>query len=116
VVQYQNMKQTVVVGITSGIAAYKSLELINLLRKEKVAVFVIMTKAATKMVPLADFEKASGNKVFVELFEKGFNYKDILKSRKVEHIDLADKADVLAIAPATANIVAKLAHGIADDF
>ncbi len=110
------MKQTVLVGVTSGIAAYKTLELIKLLRKEKIEVFVIMTKTASKMVPAAEFAKVSGHKVFVELFEKGFNYRDVLKSRKVEHIELADKADVLVIAPATANVVGKLAHGIADDY
>ncbi|MBI4008668.1 bifunctional phosphopantothenoylcysteine decarboxylase/phosphopantothenate--cysteine ligase CoaBC, partial [Candidatus Roizmanbacteria bacterium] len=110
------MKQTVVIGITSGIAAYKSLGLIKLLKHEGLDVAVIMTNSATKMIPLHKVEKVSGNKVFVELFEKNFNYKNILKSRKVDHIDIADKADIMVIVPATANIIAKLAHGIADDF
>ncbi|MDZ4209911.1 MAG: bifunctional phosphopantothenoylcysteine decarboxylase/phosphopantothenate--cysteine ligase CoaBC, partial [Candidatus Curtissbacteria bacterium] len=62
------------------------------------------------------FEKASGNKVAVELFEKDFDYQITLKEKKVAHVTLADKADVMVIAPATANIIAKLASGIADDF
>lgn len=110
------MKQTVVVGITSGIAAYKSLELIKLLKEEKLEIFVILSHHATQMVPIDEFEKASGNKVAVELFQDDFDYKIILKSRKVDHIELADKADVFVIVPATANTVAKLSHGIADDF
>ncbi len=110
------MSQTVVIGITSGIAAYKSLDLIRLLKKAGFDVFVIMTAHAARMVRPQDFEKASGNKVFRDLFIKNFNYHTILKTRKVDHIELADKADIFVIVPATANIIAKLAHGIADDF
>lgn len=108
--------KTVVIGVTSGIAAYKCLTLIKELRSEDIDVFVIMTVSASKMISASQFEKASGHKVSIELFEKDFNYKDVLKFRKVEHIQLADKADVMVIAPATANIIAKLAYGIADDF
>ena len=75
-----------------------------------------MTKHAAEMMPPSEFEKASGKKVYLELFEKGFNYKSILENRKVEHIEIAEKADVLAIVPATANVIAKIAYGIADDF
>src|SRR3989344_8608595 len=100
--------KTVVLGIASGIAAYKSLDLVKDLRKEEVDVFVIMTVKASKMVSPAVFEKASGHKVSIELFEKEFDYKKVLRSRKVDHIELADKADVMVIAPATANIIAKL--------
>ncbi|MBI2442681.1 MAG: bifunctional phosphopantothenoylcysteine decarboxylase/phosphopantothenate--cysteine ligase CoaBC [Candidatus Levybacteria bacterium] len=110
------MKKTVVLGVSSGIAAYKTLDLVRMLRKEGADVFVVMTEAATKMVDPKEFEKVSGNKVYTELFEKGFDYRDVLKVRKVGHIDLADRADVICIAPATANVIAKLAHGIADDF
>lgn len=110
------MKKTVVLGVTSGIAAYKTLELVKQLRDEHLEVFVVMTKSATQMISQEEFKKASGHKVFTELFEKDFDYKKILKAREVEHIALADKADVMIIAPATANSVAKLAHGIADDF
>ena len=110
------MKKTVVLGVTSGIAAFKSVELIKLLRKQKIEVFVIMTKSASQMISPKEFEKATGNIVYTELFDEDFNYKDILKIQHVDHIDLADKASVFVIAPATANIVAKIAHGIADDF
>ena len=75
-----------------------------------------MTKGATEMISPWDFEKASGNKTYINLFEKNFDYKEVLKNRKVEHIELADKTNMMVIAPATANIIAKLAHGIADDF
>lgn len=110
------MKKNILIGVTGGIAAYKILDLIKLLKKEGHEVFVIMTKGATKMFPLADFEKASGNKISLSLFEKNFNYKKVLDNRKVEHIELADKSDIMVIAPATANVIGKLAYGIADDF
>ena len=110
------MKKNILIGVTSGIAAYKVLELISLLKNEDYEVFVIMTKSATEMIDIGDFEKTSGNKVFVNLFEKNFDYREVLKKRKVEHIELADKTDVMVIAPATANIIGKLAHGMADDF
>lgn len=110
------MKKTVLLGITGGIATYKSLDLIGLLKKEGIDVYVMMTKSASKMIEPARFEKASGHTVYTELFEKGFDYKIILNSRTVDHIALVDKADVIAIVPATANVVGKLAHGLADDF
>jgi len=110
------MKKNILIGVTSGIAAYKVLDLIKLLKEEGHEIFVIMTKGAIKMFSPADFERTSGNKVFVDLFEKNFDYRKILKTRKVEHIELADKSDAMVIAPATANIIGKLAHGIADDF
>lgn len=109
-------QKTVVLGVTSGIAAFKSLELIKLLRQEDVDVFVVMTKSATKMVDPSEFERISGNRALSELFEPGFDYKKILATRRVEHVDLADSADVFAIIPATANIIGKLANGIADDY
>lgn len=110
------MKKTVVLGVTSGIAAFRSIELVGLFKREDVDVFVVMTAHATRMVDPFDFEKASGHNVYSELFEQGFDYKNVLNTRKVDHIELADKADVLVIAPATANVIAKLAHGLADDF
>lgn len=110
------MKKNILIGVTSGIAAYKILDLIKLLKKEGHEVFVIMTKSATEMISPSDFGKASGNKVFTNLFEKNFDYREILKIRKVKHIELADSANIMVIAPATANIIGKLASGIADDF
>lgn len=109
-------KKIVVLGITSGIAAYKMFDFIKLLKKEEVDIEVVMTSSATRMINPKDIEKVSGKKVYGDLFEKDFNYKNILKNRKVDHVNLADRADVIIIAPATANIIAKIAHGIADDF
>ncbi len=109
-------KKTIVVGVASGIAAYKSVELVKLLKKENLEVIVVMTKSAAQMVQPGEFEKASGNKVYTELFDEGFDYKDVLKNRHVDHIAIADKASVVIVAPATANVIAKIAHGIADDF
>ena len=106
----------VILGITSGIAAFKSIELVKELKNEGLDVRVVMTKHATKMISPKEFEKASGNPVITKLFEKDFDYKKILKNRKVSHISLADKADVMVICPATANVIGKLAYGIADDY
>src|SRR5258708_7425889 len=114
--RYHFMKKTILIGITSGIAAYKSLALIQLLQKEDIDVFVTMTQHATQVISLAEVEKISCHKVFVELFEKDFDYKHILKTRTVEHIAIADKVNLMVIVPATANVIAKLAYGIADDF
>ena len=108
--------KTVLLGVTSGIAAYKSLELIELLKKEGLEVFVIMTKSASLMVAPLEFENASGHEVAIELFKDKFDYKKVLKTRTVEHIALSDKADIMVICPATANTIAHLANGIADDF
>lgn len=110
------MKKTVILGVGSGIAAYKTLGLIKQLREEEIDVFVVMTDKATKMISPEEFEKTSGHPVYNQLFEKNFDYKKVLEERTVEHIALADKADAMIIAPATANTIGKLAHGIADDF
>lgn len=111
-----SVKKTIVFGITGGIAAFKAKELILKLRKEGYDIHVIMTKNATKMIPPKEFETVSGSKVYTELFENNFDYKAILKKREVDHIQLADMADLFVIIPATANTIAKIAHGIADDF
>ena len=95
------MKKNILIGVTSGIAAYKVLELIKLLKNEGHEVFVIMTKGATEMISPQNFEKASGNKIFINLFEKNFDYREVLKKRKVEHIELADETHVMGIPPAT---------------
>lgn len=107
---------TVVIGISSGIAAFKMLDVIALLRKKNIAVEVIETHHATKMLAPELLEKETEKKVSISLYPKDFNYEEVLKERVVDHIALADKADVFVIAPATANCIAKLAHGIADDF
>jgi phosphopantothenoylcysteine decarboxylase/phosphopantothenate--cysteine ligase len=108
-------KQTILIGVSSGIAAFKAVSLVESLRKKGFNVIVIMTENAKKMISPSEFEKASGNKVTSELFPPSFDYKKVLKERKVEHISLAEMASVIAIVPATANIIAKVANGIADD-
>jgi hypothetical protein len=109
------MKQTVVIGISSGIAAYKMLDLIRNLRVKDIRVRVVMTKSAGNMISVEEIEKLTGANPLIELFPSGFDYKKVLKEREVDHIKIADSADVFLIAPATANVIAKLAHGIADD-
>lgn len=100
--------KTVLVGVTGGIAAYKAAELVSLLIKQHANVEVIMTHNATEFITPLTFEQLTGNKVYTDTFDRNF-------VNHVEHIALADKADALIIAPATANVIAKLAHGIADD-
>lgn len=107
--------QTILIGVSSGIAAFKVISLVGSLRKKRYNIMVIMTEHAKKMISVKELEKASGNKVAIELFPNGFDYKKILKERKVEHISLADMASVICIVPATANIIAKVSNGIADD-
>lgn len=104
----------IIVGVSSGIALFKVVDLVKNLKK-KFNVTVIMTEHSTKLISPKEFERASGNKVAVNLFRKGFDYKDYLKKKEIKHISLADKADIIVIAPATANIIAKLANGISDD-
>jgi len=107
------MKQ-IIFGVTSGIALYKVVDLVKSLKK-RFNVIVVMTEHATKLIKPNVFEKASDNKVAVKLFRKGFDYKKYLQQRKIKHISLADRADLVVIAPATANTIAKLANGIAND-
>ena len=98
----------VVIGVSGGIAAYKTANLVSALVKHGVEVHVIMTKNATNFITPTTFEVLSGNKCIVDTFDRGFTF-------EVEHISLAKKADLILIAPATANIIAKLSLGIADD-
>ncbi|OGG11379.1 hypothetical protein A2Z00_00365 [Candidatus Gottesmanbacteria bacterium RBG_13_45_10] len=110
------MKKTIVVGVTGGIAAYKTCELVQRLVHRGIRVIVIMTKAATSIVDPSQFEKITHEKVRIELFEDEFHYKTILAKRKVDHITLAQSADLFIIVPATANVIAKIAAGFADDY
>jgi|TARA_B100001964_G_scaffold245721_1_gene335151 phosphopantothenoylcysteine decarboxylase/phosphopantothenate--cysteine ligase len=108
--------KNIVIGISSSIAAYKVLDLIKKLRNLKANVYVIMTENAAKLVKVKDFEKESGNVVSIDLFNKNVNYVDYIKKDKpIKHISLADIADLFLICPATANIIGKIANGIADD-
>jgi phosphopantothenoylcysteine decarboxylase/phosphopantothenate--cysteine ligase len=108
--------QTIVLGVAGGIAAYKVIDLIQLLKAQSYNVIVIMTKHATQMMNQEVFAKASGNKVYFELFEKDFDYTAVLAKRSVDHIQIADSASLFVVIPATANSIAKLVNGIADDF
>lgn len=99
--------KSILVGVTGSIAAYKAAEIVRLLRKKKAIVYPIMTKAATHFLPPLTLQTLASQKVVLKLFSK-----DI---RKAEHLFLAELADVCLIAPATANIIGKIANGIADD-
>ena len=109
-------KKTVVLGITGGIAAVKIPELITLLRKDGINVIPIMTESAGRIINPKEIEKITNSYVYTNLFTKDFDTKKILDTRHVDHITIADSADFVVVVPATANILAKLAHGIADDF
>lgn len=100
--------KNIVLGVTGGIAAYKAAELVSRLKKLNANVDVIMTEAAAKFVTPLTFQSLSQNPVVVDMFAEP-------KRWEIEHISLAEKADVFVIAPATANIIGKIANGIADD-
>ena len=100
--------KTVVLGITGGIAAYKAAYLASALVKLHASVEVMMTEHATKFIAPLTFEQLTGHRTMVDTFDRNF-------SHQVEHIALADRADLVMVAPATANVCAKLAHGLADD-
>ena len=101
-------KPVVVLGVSGGIAAYKACEIVSRLKKAGTEIHVIMTENAVKLAAPLTFQTLSGNPVVVDTFAPPVAF-------EVEHIALAQKADVFVIAPATANILAKMAHGIADD-
>lgn len=98
----------IVVGVTAGIAAYKICQLVSSLKKQGNEVHVIMTKEAEKFVTPLTFQTLSSQKVITDMFTVDY-------TPDVHHISLAKKADLFVVAPATANIIAKIAHGIADD-
>lgn len=98
----------IVLGVTGGIAAYKAVELLRLLTKAGAVVHVIMTRGATEFVTPLTFQTLSMNPVHTDLF-------NLISEQEIGHISLADRADLFVIAPATANIIGKLASGIADD-
>lgn len=100
--------KTVLLGVTGGIAAYKAAALASALVKQHAAVEVVMTRNATEFITPLTFEQLTGRKVMVDTFDRNFVH-------QVEHISLAQRTDLVIIAPATANICAKLSHGLADD-
>ena len=100
--------KTIVLGVTGSIAAYKIANLASMLVKKQAEVHVIMTKNACNFITPTTFETLTGNKCLVDTFDRNFEF-------QVEHVALAKKADVFLIAPATANIIGKMANGICDD-
>lgn len=100
--------KTVVLGVTGGIAAYKMPNLASALVKLGCNVQVLMTKNATEFITAVTFETLTGNKALIDTFDRNFSF-------QVEHVAVADQADLVMIAPATANVIAKMAHGLADD-
>lgn len=98
----------IVLGVTGSIAAYKIASLASMLKKKHADVTVIMTKNATNFINPITFESLTGNKCLVDTFDRNFQY-------SVEHVALAKLADVVMVAPASANVLAKAAHGLADD-
>lgn len=103
-----NKDKCVVLGVTGGIAVYKALDVVSALRKKNVDVRVIMTKGATEFVAPLTFQSISQNLVVTDMFAEP-------KAWEIQHISLAQRADVFLVAPATANIIGKVANGIADD-
>ena len=100
--------KNILLGVTGGIAAYKIATLASMLKKQKANVKVIMTENATQFITPMTFETLTANKVYTDTFDRNFEF-------KVDHIELGKWADVFLIAPATANVIGKLANGIADD-
>ena len=100
--------KTVLLGVTGSIAAYKIASLASALKKLHADVHVLMTQNATNFINPITFESLTGNKCQVDTFDRNFQF-------QVEHVSIAKKADVVMIAPASANVIGKLAHGIADD-
>ena len=98
--------KTVLLGVTGGIACYKAAALASALVKQHCNVHVIMTEHATEFITPLTFEQLTGNRTVIDTFDRNHTF-------QVEHVALADQADLVLIAPATANILAKLAHGIA---
>ena len=100
--------KTILLGVTGGIAAYKSAALASMLIKAGADVRVIMTEHAVNFINPITFETLTGHKCITDTFDRNFEF-------QVQHISLAQAADAILVAPATANVIAKLAHGIADD-
>lgn len=100
--------KSIIIGVSGGIAAYKTAYLVSTLSKTEADVNVIMTENACEFISPLVFETLTGNKCYVDTFDRNFKF-------DVEHISLAKKADIFMIAPATANVIAKIANGIADD-
>lgn len=105
--------KTIVLGITGGIAAYKACDIVRLLRKQGCDTWVMMSDGAQNFITPLTLQTLSGHPVFTNLFD--LTQESVTQESKIGHILLADTANVILIAPATANIIAKAAHGLADD-
>src|SRR5579864_7414697 len=105
----------ITLGVTGGVAAYKAAELVRRLQQEGFSVQVVMTRGARDFLTPLTFAALSGQKVITDLFEKSDGGEANVDSA-IEHIAVAQRTDLLVIAPATADVIAKLARGIADDF
>ena len=103
----------IALGVTGGVAAYKAAELVRRLQQEQIEVQVVMTRSAQEFVAPLTFAALTGKKVITGLFG---NEEPANVESAIEHIAVAQRIDALVIAPATADIIAKLAHGVADDF
>ncbi|MHC6179556.1 bifunctional phosphopantothenoylcysteine decarboxylase/phosphopantothenate--cysteine ligase CoaBC [Clostridium sp. JNZ X4-2] len=103
-----NDRKTVIIGVTGGIAVYKALDVVSRLKKKNFEVNVIMTKSAAEFVTPLSFQTMSQNIVNVDMFQEP-------RAWEIQHISLAKKADLIAVIPATANIIGKISNGIADD-
>ena len=99
----------IVLGVTGSIAAYKAADIISRLKKLGHEVDVILTESGSRIITPITLQTLSKNKVYMDMFEE-------ITPKEVKHISLAEKADLMLIAPATANIIGKIANGIADDF
>ena len=103
-----NLKgKNILIGVSGSIAAYKTAELVSMLRKQDANVFVSMTENAKKFINPITFETLTNNKCLVDTFDRNFEF-------KTEHISIAKQVDLVVIAPATANVIGKIANGLAD--
>jgi phosphopantothenoylcysteine decarboxylase/phosphopantothenate--cysteine ligase len=100
--------KNIVLGVTASVAIYKACDIVRRLQEESFSVSVVMTKESAKLISPVLFQSLSGNKVYRDLFEQPENW-------EIGHISLAEKADLVLIAPATANVIAKISSGICDD-
>jgi len=101
-------KKNIIIAVTGGIACYKSVALVSILKKANYDIQVVMTENATKFIAPFTFQSISHKPVIVDMFEKPTTW-------DIQHISLAQKTNLIVVAPATANIIGKVAHGIADD-
>lgn len=101
------MSKNIILGVTGSIAAYKAPDIVNKLKKEDMNVTVVMTESSENFITELTMQTISNNKVYTDVFDK--------QEESISHIDVVNKADLILIAPATANIIGKLANGICDD-